>query len=87
MTRGDGTVLGFTDHDRAILFDGVEHEPETGLDASAAVANAGLQVGGLEVTGAFSSERIDEDDLEAGLYDNARVEMWLVNWAAPRSGI
>ena len=35
VVRGDGTVLGFTDHDRAILFDGVEHEPESGLDASA----------------------------------------------------
>ena len=83
VTRGDGIVLGFTDHDRAIVFDDVEHEPETGLDASVAVANSGLQVGGLDVTGAFSSEKIDEDDLEAGLYDNARVEMWLVNWAAP----
>ncbi len=83
VIRADGTVLGFTDHDRAIFFDAVEHEPETGLDASAAVSNSGLQVGGLDVTGAFASDKIDEDDLEAGLYDNARVEMWLVNWAAP----
>jgi uncharacterized phage protein (TIGR02218 family) len=83
ITRADGVVLGFTDHDRVIAFDGVAHEPESGLDASDAVAHAGLQVGGLEVTGAFSSERISERELEAGLYDNARVEAWLVNWAAP----
>jgi len=83
VTRSDGVVLGFTDHDRTIVFDSVSHEPETGLDQSAAVAHAGLQVGGLDVTGAFSSERISESDLEAGLYDNARVEAWLVNWAAP----
>ncbi|MGH6922559.1 MAG: DUF2163 domain-containing protein [Propylenella sp.] len=83
VTRGDGEILGFTDHDRAIEFDGVDHEPESGLDQSAAVAHAGLQVGGLDVTGAFSSDRIAEADLEAGLYDNARVEAWLVNWAAP----
>jgi uncharacterized phage protein (TIGR02218 family) len=83
VTRGDGAVLGFTDHDRAIGFDDVVHEPESGFDASAATANAGLEVGGLEVTGAFASERITEADLEAGLYDNARVETWLVNWAAP----
>lgn len=83
ITRGDGTVLGFTDHDRAVDFDGVSHEPESGLDASAAIAHAGLQVGGLDVTGAFASEKITEGDLEAGLYDNARVEAWLVNWAAP----
>ena len=54
------SVLGFTDHDRTIAFDGVEHEPASGLDASDAVAHAGLQVGGLEVTGAFASERITE---------------------------
>lgn len=83
IERGDGVVLGFTDHDRAISFGDVDHEPATGLDASDAVAHAGLQVGGLEVTGAFSSERITEADLQAGLYDNARVEVWLVNWAEP----
>jgi uncharacterized phage protein (TIGR02218 family) len=76
-------VVGFTDHDRTLTFDGVDHEPESGLDASAAVANAGLQVGGLDVTGAFASEKIAEADLEAGLYDNAQVETWLVNWVDP----
>jgi uncharacterized phage protein (TIGR02218 family) len=83
IVRGDGAVFGFTDHDRKIVFDGVEHEPESGLDASAATSHAGLQVGGLDVTGAFSSEKITELDLEAGLYDNARVEAWLVNWVEP----
>lgn len=83
IERSDGTVLGFTDHDRAIAFDGVSHEPESGLDASDTVAHAGLQVGGLEVTGAFTSDRIMEAELGAGLYDNAKVEAWLVNWAEP----
>ncbi len=83
VERGDGIVLGFTDHDRKISFDGVEHEPATGLDASDAVAHAGLQVGGLEVTGAFASDRITESDLKAGLYDNARVQAFLVNWSDP----
>jgi uncharacterized phage protein (TIGR02218 family) len=83
IERADGVVLGFTDHDRTITFGDVSHEPASGLDASDAVAHAGLQVGGLEVTGAFSSEKITETDLLAGLYDDARVEAWLVNWASP----
>lgn len=81
VERRDGAVLGFTDHDRALSFDGVTYEPESGLDASGAVAHAGLQVGGFEAAGAFASERITEADLAAGLYDNARVETFLVNWA------
>jgi uncharacterized phage protein (TIGR02218 family) len=83
IERQDGVVLGFTDHDRTVSFGGVDHEPQSGFDASEAVAHAGLQVGGLEVTGAFASDRITDLDLAAGLYDNARVEAWLVNWAAP----
>ena len=83
VERSDGAVFGFTDHDRTIVFGGISHEPASGLDATDAVAHAGLQVGGLEVTGAFSSDRIREADLEAGLFDNARVEAWMVNWAAP----
>lgn len=83
VERADGAVFGFTDHDRIIVFGGIGHEPASGLDASDAVAHAGLQVGGLEVTGAFASDRITEGDLVAGLYDNARVESWLVNWAEP----
>lgn len=81
LTRSDGAVLGFTDHDRALAFDGVDYEPESGLDASGAVAHAGLQIGGFDAAGALSSERITEADLAAGLYDNARVETFLVNWA------
>lgn len=83
LQRGDGTALGFTDHDRTIAFDGLAYEPASGLDASDAVAHAGLQVGGLEVAGALRSDRLSADDLAAGLYDNARVETWLVNWADP----
>ena len=83
LTRGDGVVLGFTDHDRPIVFDGLSHEPATGLDASEAVSATGFAVGGLEVSGALSSDRLDEGDLAAGLYDNAEVTLHLVNWSAP----
>ncbi len=33
------------------------------------------------MTGAFASDKIAEDDLEAGLYDNARVEMWQTDFS------
>ncbi len=83
LSRADGGELGFTDHDRTVSFAGLAYEAGTGLDATDAVAHAGLTVGGLEVAGAFSSARLAEADLDAGLYDNASVETWLVNWADP----
>jgi len=83
VTRGDGVVLGFTDHDRDIAFDGVTYEPESGFDASEDVSATGFVVGGLEALGALSSDRLDADDLAAGLYDNAEVAVFLVNWTTP----
>lgn len=81
--RVDGVALGFTDHDRVLTVDGVACEPQTGLTASEATSALGLAVDGAEVEGALSSLRITESDVECGAFDNARVETFLVNWAAP----
>ncbi len=83
VTRSDGSVLGFTDHDRALSFDGTTFEPESGLDASEDVSATGFAIGGLEAVGALSSERLTVADLAAGLYDHAEVALWLVNWTTP----
>ena len=83
LERSDGAVLGFTDHDRALSFDGVDYEPVAGLDASEATSATGFAIGGLEVSGALASDRIEAADLAAGLYDNAAIGAFLVNWSAP----
>lgn len=83
LTRGDGAVLGFTDHDRDLVFDGIVHSAEGGLAASSDVAASGLAVGGFEIEGALTDDRLAAGELEGGVYDGAAVELWLVNWAAP----
>lgn len=83
VTRRDGVVLGFTDHDRDLLLAGTRCSARTGLEAAEASAELGFAVGGGEVSGALVSAGITEDDLAAGLYDDAAVETWLVNWAEP----
>lgn len=80
LIRSDDVVLGFTDHDAKISFDGTDFEALAGFEASAAEAMLGLNVDTQDVAGVFSSSLLDEDDLAAGRYDNARVETWLVNW-------
>mgnify|MGYP001801115521 CR=1 FL=1 len=35
ITRKDGVVLGFTDHDRELTFDGITFRADTGLSARA----------------------------------------------------
>jgi uncharacterized phage protein (TIGR02218 family) len=83
LTRRDGPVLGFTDHDEPIAFDGALFHAATGLTAGEAEASLGLAAGSQEVEGALSSLAIDEADIAAGRYDGARIEIFLVNWQAP----
>jgi uncharacterized phage protein (TIGR02218 family) len=83
LTRTDGRVLGFTDHDRSLVYDGVTHEAATGFTASEATAHADLSVGGLEVDGALTSDAITAADIEAGLYDGAEIAIDLVDWSDP----
>ncbi|MEX1083787.1 MAG: DUF2163 domain-containing protein, partial [Xanthobacteraceae bacterium] len=80
VTRADGQKQGFTDHDEDILLDGVTCRAGTGLSASEATAQSGLAVTASEIAGALNDEALTEDDLAAGLYDAAAVEVWLVDW-------
>ncbi|MDX2259405.1 MAG: DUF2163 domain-containing protein [Hyphomicrobiaceae bacterium] len=83
LERRDGHVLGFTDHDRDVTFGGVIYEATAGLTASEVAEEVGLGVDTMEVTGALTSERLADADLAAGLYDDARIEVWRVDWQTP----
>ena len=87
ITRTDGTRFGFTDHDRDLAFDGTVFEAATGFTASEINDALGLSVDNLEVSSALKSDRLNEDDLAAGLYDDAAVEIWRVNWADPEQRV
>jgi len=81
LSRRDGVVLGFTDHDLDLHFDGVRHMAGSGLGALALSATTGMAVDNTEARGALSSDAITEEDLRAGRYDGAEVTAWTVNWA------
>lgn len=81
LTRRDGLVLGFTDHDRDLAFGATTFRARAGLEAAEITSELGLTVGGGEVSGALSSTEITQEDIAAGLYDDANVEAWLVNWS------
>ena len=87
LTRRDGVVLGFTDHDRELMLDGQLYLAGAGFEASTASSESGLPAGASDVRGGFSSELITETDLLAGRYDGARVEVFAVNWANPEQHV
>lgn len=83
VTRKDGLVQGFTDHDEDLTFLGTTFLAGSGFTASQISKTLGLSVDNLEVRGALSSATINEDDLAAGKYDDAFVELFWVNWSDP----
>jgi uncharacterized phage protein (TIGR02218 family) len=83
LTRRDGEVLGFTDHDADIVIEGVTCRAGTGLSASEATQQFGLAVGGSEIAGALAADTLNEDDLAAGRFDAASVRLYLVDWSEP----
>lgn len=83
LTRRDGEVMGFTDHDRDLAFDGITFRAETGLTAKALQQATGLAVDNTEAFGGLSSDAVSEVDILAGRFDGAEVRAWLVNWADP----
>lgn len=81
VTRRDGTKLGFTDHDRDLTFDDTTFEASAGFTGTEIQESLGLNVDNLDVESAFRSDHLSEADLAAGLYDDATVEIFRVNWA------
>jgi len=81
VTRADGEIFRFTDHDQDITYDSGTWEAAAGYLPSAVQTSAGLQVDNLEVQSVLDSATITDADLAAGLWDYAEVEILIVNWA------
>lgn len=81
LTRRDGVVQGFTDHDDDLVVDSVTYRAGTGFTSSEAASRFDLSVDGAEIAGALSDDALNESDLAAGRYDAASVETWLVDWS------
>ena len=80
ITLTTGTVLGFTNHDRPLTFGGTTYEASTGFLGTEIESQLGMSVDNMDVFGAVDSTNITEADIAAGRYDNAPVEVYLVNW-------
>ncbi len=86
VTRKDGVVFGFTDFDQTLLIDGVSYEARTGYTRTAIQTISDLSVDNLDIESAFDSEAITAQDLRDGIWDNAEVLIFLVNWTALSQG-
>ncbi|MEZ6028154.1 MAG: DUF2163 domain-containing protein [Hyphomonadaceae bacterium] len=82
FTRRDGEVFGATDHDADLSLDGVTYSLAAGLGNVSFESGAGLAPGRATAEGALSLDFMRVDELDTGLWDGARVDVWRVDWRA-----
>ncbi len=81
ITRPDGEIFGFTQHDRRIVYNNVTYlTGDESADLSDLEHTSNLDVDNAEVSGALN-DTILEDPVEAGLWSASRIDIYRVNWS------
>lgn len=87
IVRTDGVVFGFGSLDVPIVLDGLTYYPTDSLIPSALESAASMAADNLDVVGLLTDDRITDDDLLAGKYDNAVVDVFKINYLSPPSSL
>jgi len=83
VTRADEAVFGFTEHDADLIVDGVTYRAATGFAPGDLDQAAGFSAGQASIAGVFDAASLTEADLDKGLWDGAKVELFRVDWTDP----
>lgn len=85
--RRDGVAVGFTTHNRDIWFGGILHKAAPALLPSAIRRTADLDADSADVQGALAHDAIAAADLAVGRYDDAKVQIGIVDWETLENAI
>ncbi|MXU66323.1 DUF2163 domain-containing protein [Oceanomicrobium pacificus] len=83
LTRKDGQRFGFTDHDGDLVVGDVVCRAASGLLPGAVEWSGGLSVDTAAVSGVLRHDSLSGEEIALGLFDEAAVEQWLVDWRDP----
>lgn len=87
LVMPNGTTMGFTTWDENILYNGITYSAQNAVTGSAIDSNIGTGVDNMEVTGLLISGDITDADIAAGMYDNSRLKLFMINPSNTSSGI
>ena len=83
ITRQDAIVEGYTDHDADLVIGGTTYLSSAGYVPSAIERKSDLSANNQQVVGLLDADSLSAQDLLAGVYDGARVDILLVDWSVP----
>ena len=95
VERKDGVLILGSQHDQGITIAAGDlagtYVAQAGITGSDVRSTSDMSVDNMEVTGAINNGDLNlvdlsAADIEAGLFDDAAVTLFLVNWAAPDDG-
>jgi uncharacterized phage protein (TIGR02218 family) len=78
--------LLLTSHDQKITVGGYTFIPTSSFGGSAVSKREGMSVDNLTVS-ALSSDLLTEEDMVAGVYDDAEVHIYIAQWSDPSAGL
>lgn len=87
IERRDGFILGFTNHDVEIEYDGVTYSPFSSADLTDLEQLASTNADNMEIDIAFDSEYITKEDMQKGKYDHAEMHIFMLNYEDTSQGI
>ena len=85
VTRRDGQVFGFTDHDRNLTYAGRTYLAVNTASGADLQATAGTSAENTEISTPTEAQ-ITEQQIAAGVWNLATVEAELINWTDPAAG-
>lgn len=86
ITRRDGTVFRYTDHDADLTVSGDTYSALGGYTRTAIANEASFAVPNLDVQGYLAAGQILRADVEAGLWNRAEVLIFAVNYESTADG-
>lgn len=82
ITRTDGVNVCLTELDHELVIDGLTYKTASGYTPTTYSSSDGLAVDNADVEGLLATAGIDREDIRAGLYDLADIELFLWDWSA-----
>ena len=86
IVRKDGTIMGYTSHDKDVTYDGVTYSPAEYVRVSNMEQTADAAPGNIDINVAFG-EGITKADISKGKYDYAELYVFMINYADTSQGI
>jgi len=90
IVRKDATEFGFTTHVEDLIISGLDYKSSAAFTGSDLSTKAGLSADNIDLNGFFAAiaaDGITEDDVRAGLYDDAEIWFFTVDYTDPAAGM